>query len=333
MRGLLLIVLLLLAGWTGVWFFGANRIEDEVANAFAAQERSGHRVSHSGIEVEGYPYRFDLRVEEPALASRNGRVAWSAPDLRVFALAYRPNHLIVHWPAEQRLTIDGVAHDIRSTGMEASAIVGLATQMPLERTAFAAADMSVVGENGWSLDIGEAHLATRTAEDGTPDAHDVVLTLSRLAPQGALQQRLDPAGRMPDLIEELKLEGRATFDRPIDRQTLEGQTPRLMALKLSNTGFGWGGADIRLAGDLSFDSAGLGNGTLTVSVSGWRQVLDLAISAGVVPDNRRATLERALELVEKANLSARSLQIPLAVRQGTISLGPIPVAALPPIPR
>jgi hypothetical protein len=87
--------------------------------------------------------------------------------------------------------------------------------------------------------------------------------------------------------------------------------------------------DLRVAGTLDVDSAGVPVGRITVRAENWRQMLEVARRAGLVPRALEGTVASALELV--AGLSGRpeTIDAPLNFRNGRVSFGPIPIGPRP----
>jgi hypothetical protein len=63
--------------------------------------------------------------------------------------------------------------------------------------------------------------------------HEVVAELETAFPDTAWMDDFDPEGNWPRRFDVLRLEGRAQFDRPLDRTTLEGPLPRPVAVALT----------------------------------------------------------------------------------------------------
>src|SRR5258708_6223753 len=55
------LVVLLAAGWTGLWFYAAARAETEIAT-FRARERQAGRLQECASQsISGYPFRIEVR--------------------------------------------------------------------------------------------------------------------------------------------------------------------------------------------------------------------------------------------------------------------------------
>ena len=91
MRWLLGIVLALALIWGGYWLVGAIAIERGAEDFFASQ---GARAGRQSLVVHGFPNRFDLTVTQPVFADPVVGWRWTTPFAQVFAMTWKPWHLI-----------------------------------------------------------------------------------------------------------------------------------------------------------------------------------------------------------------------------------------------
>ena len=120
MRALLGIVLAVAGLWAGYWWVGSSAVERGAVDWFAAQEAKGMVARNGGIAVSGFPNRFDLTVTAPELANPAQGIGWSAPFAQVFAMTWKPWHIIAALPQEQTLRLPGQDVTITSTRLPAS---------------------------------------------------------------------------------------------------------------------------------------------------------------------------------------------------------------------
>lgn len=333
MRIFLAAVVAALIGWTAFWFIAAGRIEQGTAAYLDARRAEGYDIRHQGIAVGGYPYRFDLRVTAPEVAAPDGRFAWAAPELRAQALAYAPTHIIASLPDRQAVTLGETTIDVTSRRMQASLRTDLSPALPLDHMTLEAEGLALAAEAGWGLTTEKAIFATRRSQmtGAGPFAHDIILDVAQLMPDAALRQRMDPAGRMAPAIGPLRVDGTLTLDADVDRHLFQPQArlPEIQRIDLREGRLAWGDSQLELGGSLDFGPTGLAEGTLTVSVTGWQQILSLAVSLGLVPEGQRRTVEQGMRLLEATRFGPKTLDLTLPVREGVVLLGPLPVASLP----
>lgn len=333
MRYLVAIVAVVLAIWTGFWFFLAGQIEDGATRYLAEQAGRGREIRYESLDVSGYPYRFELDVTAPFVASRDGAVTWQAPRLRAEALAYAPTHIIASFPDSQSLTLGALRLDLATERMQASLRTDPTPSLPLDHMTVEAEGINLSTNAGWGLTAEKAIFATRQSEmtGAAPDAHDLVLQLAGFTPDAALRARIDPDGRMAPVIGPVGLDATVTLDAPVDRAIFApgARLPELIRLDLRNGSLVWGESSIRVSGQLDFGPAGLAEGTLQLSVAGWQDILRLAVSFGLVPEGQRRAVEQGMRLLEATRFGPKTLDLSLPVREGVVLLGPLPVATLP----
>ena len=98
---------------------------------FADQARAGVKAEKSKLSVAGFPNRFDMTVEGLQLADAQSGISWQAPFVQVFAMTWKPWHVIAAMPPEQVLSLPDQTLTITSTGLEASLRAKPAMDAPL----------------------------------------------------------------------------------------------------------------------------------------------------------------------------------------------------------
>lgn len=333
MRIILGTIVAALVAWTGWWFFAAGRIEQGTEGFLADMTGEGFDVRHGGVDVSGYPYRFDLVVTAPEVASPGGGLAWAAPEVRLQALAYAPSNIIATLPGRQALTVGDTVFDVTSRRMQANLRADLSPRLPLDHMTLEAEGLGIAADAGWALTAEKAIFATRRSQmtGAGPNAHDMVLTVADFVPDPALRARMDPASGMVASIGPLKLDATVTLDAPVDRMVFQAgaRLPELTRLDLREGSLVWGESRIGVSGALDFGPTGLAEGTLQLKVTGWKDILRLAVSLGLVPEGQQRTVERVMRLMEATRFGPETLDLNLPVEDGVVLLGPLPVATLP----
>ena len=138
-----------------------------------------------------------------------------------------------------------------------------------------------------------------------------------------------PKDFFSDEFETLDLDMSATFDGPWNIHALEGPRPQPTKIELTTLAAHWGELDLKLAGSFDIDARGYPMGTLAVKAENWREMIELAISIGAIPENMSKLSLRAGEML--AGLSGRkdTIDAELTLKDGMISLGFIPLGPAP----
>ena len=108
-RGLVVpfaIVGLLLAAWTGWWFYLADQVEVRLSTQEQALREAGWRIEHEPVSVGGWPFRTRVAFPEAAVVAPSGHGV-SAPELVAEANAWNPGHWVIVAPDGLTLTRAG----------------------------------------------------------------------------------------------------------------------------------------------------------------------------------------------------------------------------------
>ena len=309
--------------WGGWWWIGATGVERGVEAAADAARAQGWDVAWDDLSVSGFPNRFDTTITAPAVAPPDGGWRWTAPFFQVFALSYRPNHVIAVAPPEQVVT--GPAGTLRVTenDLRASAVIEPGPDLALRRATVAGRGLAF-DWGGAVVTVSAAQVALRKAADGPP-AYDLAIGLEGLVPPGGLIGAVDPEGRLPASIGALTLDATATFDRPIDRH-LRGPLG-IEALTINGARLRWGPLNLMVTGDLAADAAGLAQGALqaTLDADGIDALTSLA--EPFLTGGQGALLRAAINGLAAGG----DATLTLPVEAGTVRFGLLPLAALPPL--
>ncbi len=330
MRIVLAAVIVLAAAWSGYWWIGARAEQNGIRNWLDARDRAGWVANYSMVETTGFPNRFDTTISEIELADPETGVAWAAPFLQLLRLSYEPNHVIAVWPDEQTFASPYQRISVTTDRARASFVFLPRTDYQLERSNFSFEGVRLRSTKDWSARVENVRLATRPADAGE-NAYDIGFEATGLRPKGTKLSQLAEIGLVPETFETLKLDATLAFDAPWDRTALEERRPAITEIELNLAQAIWGELDLWMAGDVTLDEAGRATGEITVKARNWREMLQLAVAAGWLPDGMADTLEGGLELLAGLSGSPKTLDAPLKLRDGAVSFGPIPLGTLPPI--
>lgn len=337
MRFVVGIAAVLLVAWTGWWFFASSHVERVTAAFLTEKQADGMEVAYDGVDVTGFPYRFDLNIANPDLFDPASGIGWRAPFLRAQALAYQPNHIIATLPDSQTLTLRNQTLGITSTRMQGSLRTSFPPRMALNRLVIETEGGHVASDLGWALGLPKAVAGLQASGRPGLGAHgyDLSFQSTGITPEGALRDRIDPRAQLPATIEAIRLDASVGLDAALERAMFNPpyRQPEIQQVVIRDAGVTWGSADLRLAGDLAMDGAGLANGTLRLKVKGWETILNLVVSLGLVPEENRRVAELALRVMARTKIDEQTLDVPLQVTAGTVFLGPLPLTTIPPVLR
>ena len=326
MKRLLIVILVLTFGWSAYWYIGATKAKSGFEGWFAARQGDGWLAETSDITVSGFPNRFDTTFSDVALADPGTGVAWEAPFFQLFALSYRPNHLIAIWPHEQTLAFPDQRVTVRSDDMKASLVLAGTEALPLERSNFAADILSLSSNAGWSLSADTLRLAMH--KDPAQEArYRMALSATGFAPPAAISAGIDT--NLPRTFKTVEADLSATFARPWDITALEDSRPQPTAIDLHKAQLTWGQLDLNAAGRVTIDASGYPQGEITLRATNWREIVALARNSGEIPETLLDAVEQGLDLLASMAGNPKTLDIPLNFRGGLTRIGPVPISAAP----
>ncbi len=327
MKRLLFVIIAAAALYAGYWFVGSSSATAGFERWFEERRAEGWVADVDSIETRGFPSRFDTTLSGISLADPDTAVAYSAPFLQIFALSYKPEHLIAVWPNEQTFSSPFGKAAITSDDMRASLIVKKSTSLALEKANFTADAVSVMMDTGETLGAANALMAVQlvpaaqnTYQFGV-DLKNVVLP----EPKGL---RLE-AGILPEALEYARGDVTAAFDAPWDLNALQSARPQPTRIDVKLIEAKWGQLELRLAGGFDVDTQGRANGQITIKAQNWRDILALSAATGAIPEQLIRPIEQGLSLLSGLSGNRNTLDLPLTLEAGLMKLGPIPIGPAP----
>jgi hypothetical protein len=324
----LVVILVAAAAWSAYWYVAAREARAGFESWFAARRAEGWQAEYASLSVQGYPNRVDTTFDAPALADPETGLAWSAPWFQIFALSYKPNHIIAAWPETQVLSTPDTRYDIASTDMRASLVMAPETTLPLERSNLVAGAMTITPAAGNPTALTGLQLAVNRV--ATTDAdYRLAINADGLAPPAPRGLAIAGDNPLPTTLDTLRADLTISFDRPWDITALERARPQPTRIRLKLAEAKWGGLELMLAGTLDIDASGRPTGRLTVKAKNWRDMLAVLHGMGWLSDLWATRLEQGLSLAAQLSGNPNSLDLPLDFSAGSVSLGPISLGDAP----
>lgn len=324
MRWLLWLSLALGAVWAGYWFVGSNAVENGVTQWFQAQAAQGITATQDGIEVGGFPSRFDLTVSNPRFDDPVSGWGWSAPFAQVLSMTWKPWHLIAVLPNEQRLQVPGQGVDLQSSSLHASLRLEPSTDLTLDEVIVEGRDLLAKSDLGWQ--VGAKSLVLAMARDLSRDnAQRLGIEIADLAPD----QRI--AALVPDLgalVSEVHLDATVLLSAPLDRRAGESQ-PAVRGVEVADFHAYWGSLKIFASGKVGRAAQGFAEGKIEFRIENWRAIPKLIVALDLVQPAMGDTIERGLDVLAKSGSDPDVLVLPLEFIDGRMNLGPLPLGPAP----
>lgn len=327
MRFILGVIIVLSGLWVGYWWLTATGLEQATRLWLNDRAREGWQAE-ADVSVAGFPYRFDMSWENLSLADPDTGVAWAAPLFQILALSYNPNHIIAIWPDEQTVASPYERVSVTSDDMRGSVVFEPGTRLEVDRANIVVDSMQLTSDQGWISTLDSARFALRRVEN-IKNGYDLGFDAVNLAPAEYILRTLDPLSTLPSTIQTMRIDAAMTFDAPWDRFAIEDGRPGITGLDLRELKAIWGDLDLRLAGELEIDSAGIPSGRIVVKAKNWKEMLELGVNSGSIPRDFAPTLERALEVLAGLSGNPNTLDAPLTFQNGSVKFGPISLGSAP----
>ena len=327
MSRIVVIVLSIFCIWMVWWAVGQFGYQKGVEAWIEDRRAEGWVADVAELETVGFPSRFDTTLTDVQLADPATGVAWSAPFVQFLSLAYKPYQVIAVLPETHSFSTPLQTLNIKHTEAKASLFLRPKTSLALDRARLVVDALQVSSNQGWDMSLREGRFAAEEIEDD--NVYRLGVEVLELRPADDVRDLLDPAGILPEAIESLRLDATLGFDAPWDRFALEDARPQVRTLELANLSARWGDVTFRAAGDLVVDESGIPDGRITIKAVEWRQMLEMAVNAGLLPQAMVNSAENGLGLLAALSGDPDTLDVPLGFSGGRVSLGPIPIGPAP----
>ncbi len=314
MRALTVLVLLGALLWGGWWVIGSEGQKQAITSWFDGRNAAGWTANLGTVEVAGFPNRFDTGISDVYLL--HGEWGWQTERLTLLALSYQPNHIIVDWPASQRIETPAGVFLLSATELRASLEVAAENRLPLQEFRLSGEGLQISAEKSPELMANTLLIVLAATED--PLRYRGYIGLKDVTSSGA-----NPvvAQNAPIAFEA---DGWVLFEQAPDRHLIDSP-PQTIVVELDKVLLSDGKGEITAHGEIEIDPTGIPTGNLSVSSQEWEYLLDLAKDKEWIDTELASRLDRYLDAT---NIADSDLAIPLSLRQGGIYIGPIRIADL-----
>ena len=308
----------LLAAWGGYWYVGQRAIEGQIA-AFLAQSPGGLIIEQSGYDVAGFPSRFDLTVTAPRVTDSATGWGWSAEFAQVFAMTWKPWHLIAALPHSQTVETPFGAAQLDSSRFMASVRVAPDRAAGIEEVVVQV-DAPVLSAPMLPKISAETVVIALKHEVTQGFAYRFGVQIAQLTPLVAAPK----GGNLTAARLDVVLHTAAALDR-----TAAISLPEVTQIDLEALSLQWGTVSVVGDGRVMQAVDGHAEGEIALKVQDWRGLPDALADFGLLRRDIAPTVLRALELIAKQKGNPEVLDLPLIFRSGRMYLGPLPLGAAP----
>ena len=336
------LLILLLAGsglWSGYWFAGSSAIRSGAEDWFANANSQGILAEKTALSVVGFPNRFDLTVEGIHLADPQSGLGWQAPFAQVFAMTWKPWHIIAALPPEQVISTRDEEIILKSEGMKASFRARPTPDLPLAAAIVESGPFTTTSTSGWTVGAFRALASIKSvdtvADEAGVDAvmsdansYIMTLTVEDLAPDPAAMKRIVAETGLPPVIDRVSLLASTQLTAPLDRH-IGGSAATPVFISLDSLLIIWGELEVTATGKVAPDAAGYAAGRIEFEVTNWQKLVPALVAIGAIKPEISQTVENMLGAMAKETGDPDVLKLPLILNEGRMWLGPLPLGSAP----
>ncbi len=312
---------------TAYWHWASGQILAGLERWRQDQMARGFTVEFGQLEVTGYPFALELGIPAPAIVAPDGRY-WRGPPLRGEAALWNP------FTIDATLSGEHLFGGLKAVGEITAAAPHATLQIQMKFNA--APDYAVVSANSVRIQ----HQDQQLLSIGELEA---VLGPLRPAENDRLQELdFDFAAKQVTLPND----GGTPLGRVIEalalKTTLRGPLPATdlrQALPIWRDAGGeaivhsadiaWGPVTLHAEGAAKLDALFRPQGAFGTKVSGLTEVLDALVKRGQIKPAQAGILSFALLSLGGGN--GRQVALPITMKDGLLSAGPVPIAPLKPL--
>ncbi|WP_299865524.1 DUF2125 domain-containing protein [uncultured Roseobacter sp.] len=329
MRRVIWVALVLAVIWGGWWIWAAQAARQATEQWFADRRAEGWQADFGGLDISGFPLRFDAVMTLPALADPETGVAVTTSGVTFSAPAWWPGDVTVRLPQDP---VTFASPESRATLDMDQAVARLrlkpGSALDLEAAQITSGAWSLSAPMGDVLSAADLNVSVQQVAAGQA-SYTVALSAAGLQPGTVPRTALRVPTNWPLTFDKFALDMQVAFDRVWDRRAIEVARPQPRSLRIDLAEAAWGELQLRAAADLTIDAQGTPEGTLSLQARNWREMLTLAEAAGVLPSAVRPQAESVLSALAQATGDPRSINVDLTLRNGLILLGFVPLGQAP----
>ncbi|WP_300527118.1 DUF2125 domain-containing protein [Maricaulis sp.] len=318
-------IVLLLAGYSGYWFYAAGRVGEEMRAWILDKEEAGYEIEYTDLRVSGFPYRFQIQLTEPHFRAPASDGGWDArlAGVQANALPYDFSHWIVSFDGP--LVLD--SGDV------------------MEINASSARMSRKSGRDGRTQRIGaEIRDLTLRAVSGEPPAVEAIdaLVLSGLVgDDDSLRLRVEANGLKardgdpgePGLTRAFGETAQlARTDLIVTEWAALARDGNAAAwsqaggrMQIVQAQLEWGPAQVSGEGDLTLDRQARPDGRISLRIADPDALTDALVEGEVIAAANGEALRLATMLAPR---SSEGVSLPFTLRDGAVYLGPVRLGSL-----
>ena len=322
MRILIWTITIVVLSWSAYWMIGAKSIKAELLASIQDINSEDWSIEYSDAVVKGFPYRFDLTINNVKVKNKKNYLTWTLPYFQILSLSYAPKDLILVWPKDQEIRTKTKTISLTSNKMLAS----------IERTDISSYDISK-----FILEVEGANI--KSSEDPILQSKSIILAISKLKAETSaykfglnitelLVQPTDQSfygliGLLNTNSLSLNINADVYMDTLL-RVTEKKVYPKITKLNLKEISINSKDLTLTALGNLETDKQGFPEGDIQLKITSWKQFLSI-INTPVI--NKK--IVESLRFLSILSGNQNDLTLDLKLREQKVFLGPLILGNIP----
>ncbi|WP_298816875.1 DUF2125 domain-containing protein [uncultured Roseibium sp.] len=326
---LMSVLALVVLGWSAVWFFGRSFLHEQLNSQMSQMAAQGLEVSCADLEINGFPFRYEVSCRQMTSADRSGTAA-KLGGLNAVALIYNPTHVIFEAgaPAVMDVPLSGMSGDMTWETARASMKFGSGALGKLDAVVEKPEAVLNNPVSTGSFAAEKAELHVRQSE-GDADFFEGFLSVD------ALQLRSLPALQDAlDLRAHLQIPGGASLLAGANLPWLVQSNGGELPVKLVVFDVSLGDSRVKAVGDFVVNGDGTLSGTLDLSLGNAEALIEAIRPLAPAGDRTLALVEQVVKSLDPVASDVDGVKtVPLKVNidRGIARIGLLPLPPIPPL--
>ncbi|WP_420334741.1 DUF2125 domain-containing protein [Roseibium sp.] len=320
---------LVIAGWSGAWFFGRSVLADQLDTQLQALKTNGLDLSCSDLAIAGYPFRYEVYCTDLASSDRYGTKG-SLGGLNAVALIYNPWHIIFEAkaPASIAEPLGGVLGEMSWDTARAS--------VKFSSSALGAFDAVLQKpEAAFENPVSRGLFAAEKAEIHLRNAPETTNAVDGFVSVDALQLKSLPEfSAVIDMRGHVQVAGGSELLTGANLAALVQQQNGRLPIKLVLFETVVGDSRVDAAGDLLVNGDGTVSGNINLTIGNADGLLELIKPLFPPRDNSFSIVSSVVQSLKGAESDVDgvpSITLPVAIDQGSIRIGFLTLGRIPPL--
>ena len=329
MRRLVWLIAVLAVMWSAWWALASAGLQQATSNWFEDQRRAGWQAEVGEISQHGFPFTLNARLRGISVADPTTGVSFNAPRLDLKAAAYWPGYMTVELPnAPLEIATPTGRFTLETRDAQADLRLHPGVTLQLKSMGFMSGAWHISQAGGGFVSAESLQMAV-TQDDAIPEIYQINLDAKTLTPGDVIRDFLALPIDWPVAFDAFTADLNVAFDVPWDRNALTSKRPQPRAVTARRIEASWGDVRLSASGDLTIDPSGIPTGEISMALTNWRKVIDVAQASGALPDAQRTQAEVMLSALANMGGGPNDLDLVLSFQNSEMSLGPIRLGPAP----